>query len=350
MTGIADEEAWLKCNVAPVARTIGSIKEEAGRLVGKPNFSVKRPPIASLPADINCPIIEGVPLDALHARMRIGDKLVEGSVDISSKFTGDPLAKGFEQLVQSLGVRFSINETVVHGKVKVKHSSMTGVNWRKLFARIGPAIRSSSGIFPEDIKGKLASLFEDFHALLSFAGKCTKSDAEEVARKANVWAQAYVSMGLTITPYVHMISVHLAHTVKLFGGVDKLSGEWVEAANDDIKRTHMRKTDRRTPKMTLQTQLRIELQEAETKLEAHLHGQKRKRKVQNPGQGEEMKEREKKKRLEEEQERSAATRAIQSPYANLSVPELREVIFTKTGQRTRKQTKQGLIDILNSIA
>ena len=63
-----------------------------------------------------------------------------------------------------------------------------------------------------------------------------------------------------------------------------------------------------------------------------------------------MKEREKKKRLEEEQERSAATRAIQSPYANLSVPELREVIFTKTGQRTRKQTKQGLIDILNSIA
>ena len=114
LTGIADEEAWLKCNVAPVVRTIGSIKEEAGKLVGKPGYSVKRPPIASLPADDNRPIGEAAPVDKLHAEMRVGDKLVLGSIDISAKFTKDPLAKGFEQLVRSLGVRFSINETVVH--------------------------------------------------------------------------------------------------------------------------------------------------------------------------------------------------------------------------------------------
>ena len=44
----------------------------------------------------------------------------------------------------------------------------------------------------EEMKERLAALCEDFHELMSFMGKCEK---ESVARKACVWAQAFVGMG-----------------------------------------------------------------------------------------------------------------------------------------------------------
>ena len=275
---------------------------------------------------------------------------MKGSIAISAEFTNDKLAKGFEGLVQSIGVRFSTYEASVHGKISVEFSSLTGVKWRRLLARIGPAIRNSSRVFPEQMKGRLATLYEDFHQLLSFMGKCEKKDAEEAARKASVWAQSFVGMGWRPTPYIHILTTHFPHTIKLFGGLDKLSGEWVEAANDQIKKTHMQKTDRRSPKLTLQTQLRIEFQEAEAKLEAKENGKPnaRKRKL-SVDQTEKAKQREKKRREEEEEERVAATDAVQSPYINLSVKELRDAIHLKTGERTRKQNPESLRAILHRI-
>ena len=238
--------------------------------------------------------------------------------------------------------------------MKVEHSSLTGVMWRKLLGRIGPAIRSSTGVFPEAMKDRLASLYEGFKDLLDFAGSCTSEDAEEVGRRANCWVQSYLAMGyhgFRMTPYIHLIATHLAYSVKLFGGIDKLSGELVEANNDSVKKTHMRKTDHRSPKLTLQTQLRIELQDAETKLEAHRNPVVRKRKQteQDPWHASGIKEREKRRRMEEEEERLAVTAAQQCPYANLSVNELKELIFARTGKKTRKQSLQCLIDILKAI-
>ena len=234
---------------------------------------------------------------------------------------------------------------------------MTGVMWRKLLGRIGPAIRNSTGVFPDELKHRVASLYEDFKDLLEFAGKCTSAASEEVARQANCWVRSYLDMGalgftgFRMTPYVHMISTHLAHSVKLFGGFDKLSGELVENNNDSVKKTHMQKTDHRSPKMTLQTQLRIELQEATAKLDAHENPVPRKRKqtAQHPWQGEGIKEREKRKRLEEEAERSAVNAAQQSPYSALTAEELKDLIFARTGRKTRKQNPQCLIDILTEI-
>ena len=271
---------------------------------------------------------------------------MKGAIKISAEHTGDKLAKGFENLVQSLKVPFRIYESVVHGSVQIEHSSLTGVHWRRLLERIGPAILNSSGLFPEEQKGRLAALFTDFNELLAFAGKCKKTDAAEVARKADLWGKSYVSMGWSVTPYVHLVTVHLAHSVSLFGGLDKLSGEWVEAANDDMKKTHLRKTHHRSPKLTLQTQLRIELQAIESKLENHHAPRKRKERPQNPQHGERMREWEKRRRIQEEEERDAATTAVQSPYESLSVDELKAVIFKKTGKKTRKQNRQSLLDIL----
>ena len=142
----------------------------------------------------------------MHARMRVGDQLIKGSIGISADFTGDKLAKGFESLVRSLGLRFTTYEAKIHGKVSVVSSSLMGVNWRKLFARIGPAFRNSSGVYPEEVKGRLAVLNEVFHELLSFVGLCERHDVEETARKACVWEQAFVGMGWGPTPYIHASS------------------------------------------------------------------------------------------------------------------------------------------------
>ena len=70
--------------------------------------------------------------------MRVGDQLVKGSIEISANYTGDKFGKGFEGLVPSLWLRFTIYEASIHGKVFVEILSFTRVNWRKLFAEILP--------------------------------------------------------------------------------------------------------------------------------------------------------------------------------------------------------------------
>ena len=144
--------------------------------------------------------------------------------------------RNFCQLHRGQGFQGLVRASI-HGNVSVELSSFTGVDWWKIFAGIGPAIRNFSFVLPEELKGRLAALYEDFQELMSFMGKCEKKDAEEVARKACVWAQAFVGMGWRPTPYNHIISTHFPHSIKLFGGLDCFSGEWVEAANDQIKKT-----------------------------------------------------------------------------------------------------------------
>ena len=95
--------------------------------------------------------------------------------------------RNFCQLHQGQGFQGLVRASI-HGNVSVELSSFTGVDWRILFAGIGPAIRNFLFVFPEEMKGILAALYEDFYELMSCMGRCEKKVAEEVARKACVWA------------------------------------------------------------------------------------------------------------------------------------------------------------------
>ena len=117
MSGAADQDAWRKWNATPLARTRGSITEEAGKIIGTPGYSVKRPPIASLPVRSDRPLIEAVPIDKLHAEMQLGERLVEGSIQICAQYTGDKLAKRFEDIVRTTKVQFTTFETIVRNQV-----------------------------------------------------------------------------------------------------------------------------------------------------------------------------------------------------------------------------------------
>ena len=73
-------------------------------------YGIKHEPIATVPANCEEPLGSGVVADVMHARMRVEDQLVKGSIGISSNFTGDKLAKGFEGLVRSIGLLFSVHD------------------------------------------------------------------------------------------------------------------------------------------------------------------------------------------------------------------------------------------------
>ena len=116
-------------------------------------------------------------------RMRLADRLTKEAIAISAKFTGDKLAKGFQTLARNTHVPFSTYEAPVHGKIEVKHSSMTGRNWKRFLGKIGQEILGSTGVFSNEDGEKLAFLFEELHSILTFAGKCQRSDAGAVATR-----------------------------------------------------------------------------------------------------------------------------------------------------------------------
>ena len=79
------------------------------------------------------PLGSGAVTDVKHAQMRVGDQLVMGSTGISADFMGEKLAKRFEGLVRSIGLRFLTYEATIHGKVSVKSSSLTAGNLHACF-------------------------------------------------------------------------------------------------------------------------------------------------------------------------------------------------------------------------
>ena len=195
---------------------------------------------------------------------------------------------------------------------------------------------------------KFAQLYEDFDAALSFAGTCNPEDADEVARRTRAWVKLFLELGLQMAPYVHDFHLHLPMSVKLFGGQDRLSGELVEKKNDSLKRTHLQKTNRKDPQMTLRTQLRIEWHERAKQLKEFEEGKKRKSRTQHPSVAEGNRQREKERRGREDTERRQFS-DDQSPYSELSILQLKELIQTKTGKRTQKRTREALLDILRSV-
>ena len=159
-------------------------------------------------------------------------------------------------LIRGINVPFTTYKSPKTGKTE--HGSLTGVAWKHLFRGIGPALRSSDGVLQEGKKVKFAELFEGFSNILEFVAACAPSDANAVADMTRDWARRYTKMKFSVTPYVHMVATHFPMSVKLFGGLNKLNGEWVEAANDSIKRLHLQRTARKCPKQTLMMQRRNE--------------------------------------------------------------------------------------------
>ena len=249
-SGASDPDTWKKQNQAPLCRTRGNISSERGRFSGKASFSVKNYPIATIPVSWDAPIADSVPPDILHARPRVGEKITNNLIAASSDHTNDAVASEFADLVRSCGVPFKITETAVHGQSHVTFSSLNGRHWRQLLPQLPQKIRESN-IFAPDKTEPLAKLVEDFVDILAIAGKGTRQDAERLATKTSSWLRDFLDLGKKglrgfsekdVTPYIHWVHAHLPYSLSRFGGLDKLSGELLEAQNNEIKQTHLRRT------------------------------------------------------------------------------------------------------------
>ena len=77
-------------------------------------------------------------------------------------------------------------------------------------------------------------------------------------------------------------------------------------------------------------------------------GRKRKQRTQHPSVavGNSQREKENRERQDEAQRLFTQER---SPYSQLSIPELKELIRTKTGKRTQKRSRESLLDILWNV-
>ena len=101
---------------------------------------------------------------------------------------------------------------------------MTGKNWTRFISKSGHEIRSSSGVFSDDDREKFAFLFEELHSILTYAGKCQRSDAGAVAMRTRKWITIFVAMGMKVTPYAHLFYLYLPMSIELYGGIDRFSG------------------------------------------------------------------------------------------------------------------------------
>ena len=194
--------------------------------------------------------MDSVPPDILHLRPRVGEKLVNNLVSASADFTQDATATEFAEDVRSCGVPFKLTETSFNGQNQVTISNLNGRHWRQLLPKLPEKIRDSNVFSPEN-KEPLAKLIEDFVEILAIAGKRTRDDAERLALKTSSWLTSFLDLGKAglrgfsardVTPYMHWMHAHLPYSLSKFGGLDKLSGEMLEAKNKDVKQTHLRRT------------------------------------------------------------------------------------------------------------
>ena len=156
-----------------------------------------------------------------------------------------------------------------------------------------------------------------------------------------------MAMGIKVTPYAHLFHLHLPIVVRRNRSFQRRA---CEACNYDIKRTHLRRTDRKNPCHTLQTQLRIEFQARKAEIRKLTTPDIRKRKAgpQHPWQSYGVGEFQQEQRQREEAERHQATLAQMGPLDALSNAELRDLIHPKTEKRTRRQNRENLIAMLIS--
>ena len=91
-----------------------------------------------------------------------------------------------------------------------------------------------------------------FGRLIYLVGNGEKSDAPQIEILAQEWGKAFLQCGKNgmrgfqekhLTPYAHNLTTHCAAEVNKHGGLKRLNGEALERANDDFKKTHMRRTN-----------------------------------------------------------------------------------------------------------
>lgn len=178
---------WQLVLHTPLARTRQSIIDDS--CASPKQHSVKHHPLVQLPLGLNTPLYKAVLIDILHMRIRLACLLIRNSIWDCEARTGDPLAKPFEALLRSIGIRFTMYPSKKPGACKVAWTQLTRSEVRKLLSVAGPAILASEGVFEH--KEELGMMWQKTDHFLSFVNSCEKADAPEVGRLGMEWGQYF---------------------------------------------------------------------------------------------------------------------------------------------------------------
>ena len=157
-----------------------------------------------------------------------------------------------------------------------------------------------------------------------------------------------------VTPYLHVLLYHVPYFVDKYGSLSKFTGQGVEKTNDIVKQIHQSKSNKLDATSdALLTRKRLELGYL-----SQLSRQKRKY-VKNDNDfwavRKSCQAAAKKARIQEEMKQADELYRPQIPsqnepnIENLSVDELKELYFKRTGKRTRFRKKEKIIDALKEL-
>ncbi|KAJ8017395.1 hypothetical protein HOLleu_45236 [Holothuria leucospilota] len=219
-----------------VARTVEKITEYSKQKGNKSKFGCLSPPLfASIP-------VHRVVPDTLHLFKRISDQLInhllvelktfDNIKNCSASFDVKSCAHiyRFESFIQSLGIEWSFSVDTITKLVTAR--DFTGPELWKIVSNI-------SLVDFTPCHSKLASLNKiwiNFFNLINTL-KYTLSTEEIITfdQSAKKWVELFCEVYLKkdVTPYMHVLSHHVAESLQLNGGIlSQLSQEGLEKLND----------------------------------------------------------------------------------------------------------------------
>eukprot|EP00732_Lithocolla_globosa_P006052 Lithocolla_globosa_v1_NODE_6737_length_1042_cov_34.523810.p1 type:complete len:201 gc:universal NODE_6737_length_1042_cov_34.523810:731-129(-) len=102
---------------------------------------------------------------------------------------------------------------------------------------------------------KSATLWNDFNSLMKVFNnaKPTKAEVNGFGKKAKDWVKLFLDYGFRltttkdVTPYMHVLAIHVPEMLQRYGNIKFCTAEGVEANNFDCNRIYSRQSNRSHP-------------------------------------------------------------------------------------------------------
>lgn len=193
--------------------------------------------------------------DELHLLLRVSDILLKNLIDdcvqqdakLAVKKENPHHVQDLISKINDCGVLFNI--WTEKGSNNLNWTSLTGNDYKRLHQKLPYNLLF---VIANDTHDEVVKLWHGFYEIYNnITGDKISMKKEELFRMANDWGNLFLSVGKCgrlgydkITPYMHCLIYHVPTFVDVNGSLAKFSGQAIEKLNDEIKLTHMKRTNK----------------------------------------------------------------------------------------------------------
>ncbi len=220
--------------------------------------------------------IDMIAIDTLHLMLRVHDVLLRNLInamihkDQVASHSGAATTAQLDKLVsaiQSCGLTFRVwKDREGKGSDCYKWTSLRGRDRRIMFKRLPPVL---SDLFDDPSDGPVVEyLWKEFDNLLSLFPIESPSEAvlKDVCEGTVDWIEKFLSLTTleghkraNVTPYIHIMVMHMPDQMRSLGGLLRFSGQGVKKNNDDARRNFLSSNRWDAPKEVLLAEHRLDL-------------------------------------------------------------------------------------------